>query len=446
MPPTYDQFEVEQAAAYSGSYVSDYMYSRGTIFNTGSYARRKLIDSATKTNLTGGMDGLIGITSEVYPFFLEYLYPGFYSTIGQTNLKRSHDFFSSEIVNDTMLANPLDFYVKNVQATVRWEPGCAYDDKEMVQKLNLAEFLPSSSFVLTIGAPGCTSSNLSGEQIVDTSWLFQFPYQSFFKPNNHGQKLYSPSFKSNSYYSCHTTLRVNKSDVEITGSATNQILPKIDRFSNIAIAWRSNTSPTLIGSRWFYLVDYPASITSLNPFDVAYIGTTGSPFGGASNDVNRFSSNILEAYKLFFGVGKYSIALDGLTPRKFVEPLLGFNNGQIQIIVIRGWKYGIQSAFPTTTKCVYRIGKFGQFRDMLEGRPTVASITPAGDRPTLTGRATPRTEVFPLVVSFVSGTTTYTNAMDYKTSTNPSYNPYDSGIYDIYYRSGQPFFDRDNED
>jgi len=36
--------------------------------------------------------------------------------------------------------------------------------------------------------------------------------------------------------------------------------------------------------------------------------------------------------------------------------------------VIRGWKYGVYSGIPTFSKCYWRRGKFGQFRDMLEQR------------------------------------------------------------------------------
>ena len=36
--------------------------------------------------------------------------------------------------------------------------------------------------------------------------------------------------------------------------------------------------------------------------------------------------------------------------------------------VIRGWKYGVLSGIPTFSKCLWRRGKFGQFRDMLEQR------------------------------------------------------------------------------
>lgn len=36
--------------------------------------------------------------------------------------------------------------------------------------------------------------------------------------------------------------------------------------------------------------------------------------------------------------------------------------------VIRGWKYGLHSAFPSYTSAYFRQGKYGQFRDMLEQR------------------------------------------------------------------------------
>lgn len=43
--------------------------------------------------------------------------------------------------------------------------------------------------------------------------------------------------------------------------------------------------------------------------------------------------------------------------------------------VIRGWKYGLYSGFPTHSKCIFRRDKFGQFRDMLEQRPYTKYIT-----------------------------------------------------------------------
>jgi len=104
--------------------------------------------------------------------------------------------------------------------------------------------------------------------------------------------------------------------------------------------------------------------------------------------------------------------------------------------VIRGYKYGLYSANKVNTKLTYRLGQFGQFRDLLEQR-----LLTATNNSTIT-----KNLFFPIENTFVSGTTIYNQAIDYVTATNPDYNPYDSGIYDYYCRSGQPFFDRDNED
>jgi hypothetical protein len=42
--------------------------------------------------------------------------------------------------------------------------------------------------------------------------------------------------------------------------------------------------------------------------------------------------------------------------------------------VIRGWKHGLYSALPVNTKTIYRRGRFGQLRDMLEQRIYTKSI------------------------------------------------------------------------
>ena len=107
--------------------------------------------------------------------------------------------------------------------------------------------------------------------------------------------------------------------------------------------------------------------------------------------------------------------------------------------ILRGWRYGLYSGLPTFPKVIYRRNRYGQFRDVLESRTYTANLT-------LESTETRQTLQFPVEIGFVSGTTIYEQSRDYVTATNPSYNPYDSGIYDIYYRSGQPFFDRENED
>lgn len=114
---------------------------------------------------------------------------------------------------------------------------------------------------------------------------------------------------------------------------------------------------------------------------------------------------------------------------------------------LRGWKYGLYSGINTPASAIWRRGRYGQFRDMLEQRLFTKYIgleqTDAYAYPFKTLR---RTVDGPVNVNFVSGSAIYVDTVDYVTATNPSYNPYDSGIYDTEYRSGQPFFDRGNED
>lgn len=461
--PTYDQFEVEQTAAYSGSYVSKVMNKYGTIFNTSSYANRQIADSATGTINPDAFIGTLMTLSDHFAYSSS-IYNGTNSPSSIKSFERSGEFFSDELISDTLLANPLEFYSKNVAGLVMLLPGVSYTDKEMTARLGLPDILPSSSIILALASPGTTAYNCSPRQdelVHDMSWPYQFPYQSYFKPGNYSQKLSKPSFKANSNYPVYSYMTVvpeanvpplfPTSKFELVLNST-----EVSQFSQLTFSWMKNTWTGSILTPWapnenLYwrkLVEVVTRITAsgMNKTDIL-----PSNF----QTVNNAGPSIKDVYKYFFGYGK-QLGPHNETPRKYHEVTyfpdhdlgtLGIYEAQETFgVVPRGWKYGIQSAFPTTTKCVYRIGKFGQFRDMLEGRPTVTSITPAGTRPALFGKITLRTETFPLIVSFVSGTTTHANAMDYKTSTSPSYNPYDSGIYDVYYRSGQPFFDRDNED
>ena len=114
---------------------------------------------------------------------------------------------------------------------------------------------------------------------------------------------------------------------------------------------------------------------------------------------------------------------------------------------IRGWKYGLYSGMNTPFSAVWRRGKYGQFRDMLEQRVYTKNIQLQQQNPyNFPATALKRTVDNPISVEFVTGSAIFADTLDYVTATNPSYNPYDSGIYDREYRSGQPFFDRGNED
>lgn len=118
---------------------------------------------------------------------------------------------------------------------------------------------------------------------------------------------------------------------------------------------------------------------------------------------------------------------------------------------LRGWKYGLYSGINSNTFATWRRNRFGQFRDMLEQRQYTRLLTTYfGDSDSKQSsnkiQKNYTNDIGPVKVSFVPDTLIYDQSKDYVSATNPDYNPYDSGIYDIYYRSGQPFFDRDNED
>ena len=103
---------------------------------------------------------------------------------------------------------------------------------------------------------------------------------------------------------------------------------------------------------------------------------------------------------------------------------------------IRGWKYGIYNGVPTGTSVVHRANRFGQFRDMLEQRHFTAVL----DR-----RNGGVAVQYPVDIAFKEGTALAASASIYATATDSvSFNPEDSGTYDIHYRVGKPFTDVDN--
>lgn len=108
------------------------------------------------------------------------------------------------------------------------------------------------------------------------------------------------------------------------------------------------------------------------PYDSLSIemGASGSfRLTGCEDDPNDYSINKIglsrpEFLKVFFGIGDGVSNIDNqhatfLTKNKYILS---------QGAVIRGWKYGLISAFPTKSSAIYRRDKFGQPRDMLEQR------------------------------------------------------------------------------
>lgn len=110
---------------------------------------------------------------------------------------------------------------------------------------------------------------------------------------------------------------------------------------------------------------------------------------------------------------------------------------------IQGWKYGLYNGIPTKFSCVFRQNRFGQFRDMLEGRV----FTKTYNDPKSGG---PMDEAGG--INFISASALLGESDNWLTSsiykgTNvvEAYrvNPYGSGIFDKEYRASQPWHDDD---
>lgn len=188
----------------------------------------------------------------------------------------------------------------------------------------------------------------------------------------------------------------------------------------------------------------------------------GTPKIGRFLGVTDTALNFEEIYKQYFGTGdginitfpEASVKLFGdsnentymrkMSPGIYDYSIVNPNLGNLSAESIktygsriRGWGYGVLNGSPVSTKVIWRQGKYGQFRDMLEQRLFSKFLnTPEGG-----GQSTGTS---PVNVRFVSGTLSHSRAQVYLTASNPGFNPTDSGQFDYEYRAGQPYFDNIN--
>ena len=174
-----------------------------------------------------------------------------------------------------------------------------------------------------------------------------------------------------------------------------------------------------------------------------YYDSTGS-YNGSSftlGDVKSGSfTNPTLAPKLIFGINPQPL---GQTTAPYGDPTgaYRYSGSYCTGSMIEGWRYGLYNGVPANFSCVFRQNKYGQFRDMLEGRfYTQTYNNPAVGGPLDSG------------IAFVSGSAlagesdNWLTASIYNgTNVTTAYdvNPYGSGIYDSYYRASQPWFDND---
>jgi hypothetical protein len=143
--------------------------------------------------------------------------------------------------------------------------------------------------------------------------------------------------------------------VKIKNFSKIQVFDSVEKESGPLASWNWQDSN---------LVNVSATYDGATVFDVAKIffgfGDSNYKLYGNSSVDNSFTSEISKSsHRPVHRFSDYSGA--------------GVNVGIGPII--RGWKYGLQSALPYYTSAVFRRDRFGQFRDMLEQRQVVVSKT-----------------------------------------------------------------------
>jgi hypothetical protein len=291
----------------------------------------------------------------------------------------------------------------------------------MPPSLNLSLAKLNSSIFYTVGAGG----EFAYAQVTP-AWNARFPFSPLFNDVPRSRNVFTfvatDSVKTKSFQKV----------VVVDG------LRKEDGTIYLALEWHNTNSYTVFGS------PYDGAI----PQDIL---KTFFGFGDSSYRENGFDKNL-------------SVKVGGLSVSSH-RPVYRYIDGSdpnINIAVapiIRGWKYGLCSAFPHYTSAVFRRDRFGQFRDMLEQRQVAITradsvYSPTNyfgeeEKPVSTGKYSIISEIpdtiddFVVKVSFLQQTTVIvppTQAVKLIYNNEDPINTWSSNL-STYVTSSLPYFD-----
>lgn len=407
----YDQYETETTSVYTGSYGSSLLLERTTIFTTGSFNRAVVADAAMQTFYTGAL------------FQKKYLasdYPGIYNAVKNSYVTRksfsryNQSTCADEQYHDSVIAHPLQYAAANqISGGLLLTNGFAFQDTDAHTVLGMPALAPSSSIWLFVGTSSCrvykTDTEGPMEEMCDNIWNYTGPFQSRYK---NVFRLKRPSFRT------PFVGRTTVSQVLNSGNPRRNtwfLTSSFDAIGILSFVTQSGASDQ-IPAKFIFMADEPLSGTATSLTN-GFVPSTAPQM-----IVPNMSPKIL--YSTFFGFG------DG--EHNFPKPVKEIGvNGIIYAFVpqIRGWKYGLVDGQPKFSTAIFRYGKFGQFRDMLEQRPFTKFYT--DDTPLEAA----------IQVRFLTSSQAYSRSLDYVTASAPSYDPRDTGFYDFEYRCGHPFVD-----
>lgn len=407
-----NQFEILSNVDYTGSYGSHVFLNNSSIFKTGAkYLQRDVVgDSATSQFYSGSMVNRIYLYSD---------YPQILASVKA--IKQSFNRFwtgecSDEQFADTVIGHPIYYSAVNgISSAVGVPNQFAYTEPE-VQDLGVPFIAPTSSIMLFIGTSSCTVGMTTGaeEKFCDNIWNYTGPFQSRYKSVF---RLKSPSYKIP--FAGRTVI----SQALFSGTSFKRnTLNYTASFNSISVLmFTTKSGPSgelpsevnIMADRALVASSPPLNLVTLIPIS-------------ASSAEPIMTTNIL--YNSYFGFG------DG--PHRFPEGSFRTNAvlSGIQYYIeynplIRGWKFGLYDAKPRFSRAIFRYGRFGQPRDLLEQRQYSKFY---------------RNGIFldsAVKVSFTTGSLAYSQSLDYVTATNPSYDQRDTGFFDRDYRCGHPFVD-----
>lgn len=411
----YDQFETDSGVAYSGSYVDTAMFgdmfvssqtylSGFTPLGQGSAktSRRILASKASRNTYPNVNRAWLPV------YVLEGFATGSFLGRPQKFLKLTTD---KEVWYDSYMPNAIKIQQVNGASpsgllidgsTSSGRPELSGSDWGIFPIINTATTFGSVNAALAFDSLPYSSHSSTSDYI----WEATFPFESRYK-------LVDRLFKFSKVFPESYTISITVDETPITPSSSSNIIGSITKMTLDTDGLGSTFPAQVIGHMVTPTVSWPSYSLATDTFTV-----------GTVSDRDFFNC--------FFGTGDgdgVRSSKKGPFLRRF-HPTVPLATRSANVIP-RGYKYGIRHVQPEQPSAVYRMGRFGQFRDMLEQR-LVSKF-----------RVGTNAIYAPVLVNFISGTQIFPQTLDYVTATNPSYNRRDSGIWDAQYRSGQPFFDTD---
>jgi hypothetical protein len=146
--------------------------------------------------------------------------------------------------------------------------------------------------------------------------------------------------------------------------------------------------------------------------------------GDGLHKISDFISDLYGPYYAWYKLGSGPNGCPVFPTPRVVSKAINYQILAMSDPLVRGWRYGLESAFPVYSSVIYRRDKYGQFRDMLEQSLDTKFVTKRS-----------RTRITsPVTVKFVNQTT--------KTYTTPE-NTWSSNLSNEM-TSSLPFFDNES--